>query len=381
MPSVRSSARNVSSRSGKRTPFTGSPPTPTQMLVPNPTVAQAVAGLVGQRAALRHHAERAGPQRHVGQEAELHLAGDREAGCRSADPQRAGVARHAADPQRVVNRHALRDRHEQLDAGADRVLRRGQHAVRRHHRERDLGAGRAPPPRGNRRTPACLRRCPRRRAPRRRRRCWCRIPSCGGRERCRCARWRLARSPVGARAADDVAASSGARQRDHARSCCLISRSLALAPGMTGGSRIASTRLSAASSDSSTAMSGRFAARIACASAKRLPTMRATTGTFSAGVRSSAMQSRLANSARSVMPAKMLTSTTRTLGRSAIQPSVLIRRVGSPRSRPVRISRKFNGLPPRVGHLVDQHHREAGAGGDQADLALLDRPRRSRSRR
>ena len=46
------------------------------------------------------------------------------------------------------------------------------------------------------------------------------------------------------------------------------------------------------------------------------------------------------------MPAKILTSTTRTLGRDAIQRITAIRRAGSPRNWPERMSQKFSGRRP-----------------------------------
>ncbi len=55
---------------------------------------EAIADLVGQRPALRHHAHCSGQQRRVGQKADLHLAGHCQARSRGADHDRAALARH-----------------------------------------------------------------------------------------------------------------------------------------------------------------------------------------------------------------------------------------------------------------------------------------------
>ena len=57
---------------------------------------QAIADLVGQGAAFRHQGERARVQRHVGQEAQFHFAGNREPGGGRADPGGACRADDAA---------------------------------------------------------------------------------------------------------------------------------------------------------------------------------------------------------------------------------------------------------------------------------------------
>ena len=173
-----------------------------------------------------------GSQRHVGQKAELHLAGDGEARRRGADPGGAGVAHHAADAQRVVHRHALGDGDDQLDAGGD-ARPRPRPARRSAAPSRARPSRRSPrPPRGSRRTPARLRRCPRRRAPRRRPTML--VPYSFMRRT-----WTLPVRPVAPCTITGV-------WRD---SWPIMPR----AP-----CRIASTRLSAASRSSSTAMSGRF---------------------------------------------------------------------------------------------------------------------------
>ena len=70
------------------------------------------------------------------------------------------------------------------------------------------------------------------------------------------------------------------------------------------------------------------------------------------------------------MPAKMFTSTTRSDGRDVIHSST--------RMQPRRAAAHLAGanvaevqrLSPARGQFVDQHHRQPGAGGDQADFAV-----------
>ena len=88
-----------------------------------PFARQAIADFVGQRAALRHDRERARAQADVRQEAELDLAGNRHARRGAADPGGAGSAHGAADADRVVQRNTFRHRDDQLDAGGQRFLR------------------------------------------------------------------------------------------------------------------------------------------------------------------------------------------------------------------------------------------------------------------
>ena len=76
------------------------------------------------------------------------------------------------------------------------------------------------------------------------------------------------------------------------------------------------------------------------------------------------------NSARSVMPAKTFTSTARNDGRAVIHSSTRITRAGLPRIWPGADVAEIQRLHAPRGEFVDQHHRQAGAGGDQADLAL-----------
>ena len=140
--SVAGSASNIVSRSTNDVPTIGSPPRPTHVDWPRPRLRQLPDGLVGQRAAAAHHADRALLVDVARHDADLALVGRDHAGAIRPDRARDLLrAHHVVHADHVEHGHAFGDGDHGFDAGVDRFQNRVGGEGRRHEDHRGVGAG------------------------------------------------------------------------------------------------------------------------------------------------------------------------------------------------------------------------------------------------